>query len=51
MKIFLVLIQYIPHITRSGGIVVRDLSLELVKASDDVLILALGLQNDQKEKL
>ncbi|NHI91921.1 MAG: glycosyltransferase family 1 protein [Candidatus Lokiarchaeota archaeon] len=49
MKIFLVSIQFIPHITGGGGIVVRDLSLELVKAGDDVTVIALGLQDKEEE--
>ena len=50
MKIFLVSIQYIPHITGGGGIVVRDLSLELIKAGDDVTVISFGLKNDKKEE-
>ncbi len=49
MKVFLVSIQYIPHITGGGGIVVKDLSIELIKAGDDVTVLTLGLKDKQEE--
>ncbi len=49
MQIFLVSIQFIPHITGGGGIVVRDLALELVKMGDDVTVIALGLDDKEEE--
>ncbi len=49
MKIYLVSIQYIPHITGGGGIVVRDLSVELTKVGDDVTVLCLGLKDKEEE--
>ncbi|MHA1378795.1 MAG: glycosyltransferase family 4 protein [Candidatus Helarchaeota archaeon] len=51
MKIYIVSIQFIPHITGGGGVVVRDLALELIKAGDDVTILTLGLDDIEKEKI
>ncbi len=49
MKVYLVSIQYIPNITGGGGVVVKELSRELVKAGDDVTVISLGLKDKSEE--
>ena len=51
MKVYLVSIQYIPHITGGGGVVVKDLSVELAKAGDKVTVLCLGLKDKEDETI
>ncbi|MHA1378796.1 MAG: glycosyltransferase family 4 protein [Candidatus Helarchaeota archaeon] len=49
MKVYLISIQYIPNITGGGGVVVKELSRELVKAGYDVTVLTLGLKDKPEE--
>ena len=50
-KIFLVSIQYPPNITGGGGVIVRELSRELVKNNQDIMVLCFGLNNKEEENL
>ena len=48
-KIYLVSIQYPPNITGGGGVIVRELSRELVKNNQDVTVLCFGLNDEEDE--
>ncbi|MHA1784069.1 MAG: glycosyltransferase family 4 protein [Candidatus Helarchaeota archaeon] len=50
-KIYLVSIQYPPNITGGGGVIVRELSRELVKTGNDVEVLCFGLKDKKKEMI
>ena len=49
MKVYLVSIQYVPNITGGGGVVVKELSRELVEAGDDVTVLTISLKDKAEE--
>ncbi|NHI93263.1 MAG: glycosyltransferase family 1 protein [Candidatus Lokiarchaeota archaeon] len=50
-KIYLVSIQYPPNITGGGGVIVRELSRELVKNNKNVTVLCFGLKDKKDEIL
>ncbi|MHA1299004.1 MAG: glycosyltransferase family 4 protein [Candidatus Helarchaeota archaeon] len=50
MKVYLISIQYVPNITGGGGVVVKELSRELVEAGDNVVVLTIGIGSKDKSE-